>query len=256
MPDVVFALRDEFARDEPDLRRAGDLIGQDPALTGQVLKTINSPFFYCPTKISSVQRAVSMMGLARLANLVTAEALKRILDAGKGPSRVVSEAIMEQLRMASAVAGVVKSVAPDEAYLLAMMQDVGCLIFAELVDGYGSEWLLRAPTAPRALLEYERGVLGVDHVTVGFLLAGNWRLPDHLALAIYHHHVADLVAIEDPATRALIALSRLSTYLASISDGAQDAPEMQDDCESARDELAVAEDDWARLCELATGQPK
>ncbi|WP_342450045.1 HDOD domain-containing protein [Thiorhodococcus minor] len=254
MPDLIFALRQELARDEPDLKHAGDLVAQDPVLTGQVLKTINSPFFYCPTRISSVHRALSMLGLERVANLVTAEAVSRVLDASQGASRLVRDAIMEQARGAATVAGVVRGVAADEAYLFAMMQDVGSLIFAELVENYGSEWLLRAPTAPRALMAYERGLLGIDHATVGFLLAGTWRLPDHLAIAIYRHHVADLLGIEDPRSRALIAVSWLGSYLAGLCHGSEDAPEMQDDCEAALDELAIAEDDWTRLRALAGRQ--
>lgn len=254
MPDLIFALRQELARDEPDLKQAGDLIVQDPVLTGQVLKTINSPFFYCPTKISSVHRALSMLGLGRVANLVTAEAISRVLDASQGASRLVRDAIMEQARSAATVAGVAGCVAADEAYLFAMMQDVGSLIFADLGEDYASEWLLRAPTSPRALMAYERDLLGVDHPIVGFLLAGTWRLPDHLAVAIYRHHVADLLTIEDPKSRALIAISWLGSYLAGLCHGSEDAPEMQDDCEAALAELAIAEDDWSRLRELASTQ--
>lgn len=220
-------------------------------MAGQVLKTINSPFFFCPTKIASVQRAVSLIGLTRVTNLVTAEAVARILGAVEGASRVVWEAIIERAPVTSGLARFVDGIGTDEAYLFAIMQDVGGLIFAELLPDYGTEWLVRSATAPRSLMEYERRVLGVDHGTVGFLLAGTWRLPEHLALAIYHHHCVDTAAIEDDKTRSLIAMSKLSSYLVGMRHGAHDASEMQDDCECALEELGLSHADWAHLREQA-----
>ncbi len=251
IPDVVLALREELIRPEPCVKVAADLIAQDPALTGQLLKMINSPLFAARTKISSVQQAITMIGIERLTNLVTASAIQRMLGANEGAARMVWESTMEQARVAVAIAERVPEVSADTAYLFGMMQNVGSLIFADLLTDYGTVWALRNISAPDDLLRYERTALGIDHATVGFLLAGNWRLPEPVALAIYHHHSATAADLDDPETRALIAISKLVHYLIALSLGIHEQPEMLAYRDAAWQELTIRDEDWSALCDQA-----
>jgi HD-like signal output (HDOD) protein len=250
IPDVVLALRAELTRPEPNVKAASDLIAQDLALTGQILKQVNSPLFARRTKIGSVQQAVMLLGINRLVNLVTAESITRMLGNPKGAARVVWESIMEQARVAVAIAELVDGVNSEEAYLFGIMHDVGSLIFADLLENYGYEWVLRFG-APQSLMAHERAALGVDHTTVGFLLASTWQLPEHLALAIYHHHAATDHNLEDPRVRSLIAIAQLAHYLIALALGNHETPEMLAYRDLARRELEISEDDWSLLCKQA-----
>ena len=247
VPDIVLSLRDELSRAEPDLSRAADLIAQDLAMTGQVLKTINSPLFASRTKISSVKQAVTLIGLKRLTNLVTVEALNCLLDAHEGTAHLILDFIHEQAQMTVLVAAHAPELTLDEAYLFGMMQAVGSLIFADLVADYGNEWVVHAMTAPHALMEYERQQLGTDHVTVGFLLGGIWRLPEPIALAIYHQHTLETQGFSDVRLRALIAVARLARTLMALVRGIEDNPQLLDQRDWALHELALTEDVWSHL---------
>lgn len=247
IPDVVLALRAELTRPEPNLRVVADLIAQDLALTGQILKKVNAPIFARRTKIASVQQAVMLLGINQLVNLVTATSIERMLGDAKGSARVVWESIMEQARVATIISGLVEGIGSEEAYLFGLMHDVGSLIFADLLENYGYEWVLRFG-APQSLMEHERAALGADHATVGFLLASTWQLPEHLALAIYHHHAARDHALDDPRVHSLIAIAQLSHYLIALSLGNHELPEMIAYRDAARRELELSEDDWSSLC--------
>jgi len=251
IPDVVFALRDELGRPEPDIRVAAELISRDVSLTGQVMKAVNSPLFRCRTKITNMHQAVAMMGIARLTNLVTAQAIQRMLGVTEGPAQVVWDGMMVRARAILTVAEVVGGVALDEAYLFGIMQNAGSLIFVEMAPDYGTEWVLRNETDPLGLMEYERKRLGVDHVTVGFLLAGNWRLPEHIALAIYHHHDSDFGFSADSAVGVLVALSKLAHSLVVMRHGNHEQLELPADQEHALRDLAIDDEDWAALCDRA-----
>jgi HD-like signal output (HDOD) protein len=251
IPDVVLALKREVARPEPDLRAISDLVAKDIAITGQLLKTINSPLFNLRSKIGSVQQAVAILGVKRLANLVTAEAINRMLEATDGTVRVIWDSIMEEARVTVAVSRVVKAISEDEAYLFGIMHDVGCLIFGNTSTDYGAEWILRSNASPSALLNYEMTTMGVGHPTVGFLLAGHWQLPEHLALAIYHHHDHGYIEGEDQKVRSLIAMVKLAHHLVALSHGTHEMPEMMAYREDAWQELAIRENDWLELCAQA-----
>ena len=247
IPDIVLALKRQLARPEPDIRSVSDLVAKDIAITGQLLKTINSPAFNPRSKISSVQQAVSMLGIKRLANLVTAEAITRMLQGMDGAVRVIWETIMEEARVTAAIARVVKTVSADEAYLFGIMHDVGCLIFGSAASGYGPEWILRSNVSPKSLLAYEIDSLGIDHATVGFLLARHWQLPEQIALAIYHHHDDGYIPGEDHKVRTLVAMLKLAHYLVALSHGTHEHSEMISYREDAWQELEISEQDWNTL---------
>ncbi|KXX64700.1 HDOD domain-containing protein [Marichromatium gracile] len=251
IPDVVLALRKELNRPDPDLRAAADLIAQDLALSGQVLKTVNSPLFGARAKISSVHQAVTMMGVRRVAALASADAIERALRHSQGgAARVVWESIMEQAHAAVAIARQIGCIDPEEAYLFGLMHDVGSLIFAEQLKDYATVWILHA-ASPNALIEHERKALGVDHTTVGFLLAGTWQLPGYTTLAIYHHHDPQAVKLADARVRTLIAIAKLAYYLRALPQGNQDAPEMLAYLDDARQELEFNDETLSALSEEA-----
>jgi HD-like signal output (HDOD) protein len=250
IPDVVLALRAELKRQEPDLRVISDLIAQDVALTGQILKKVNSPLFSRSNKITSLSQAVSLMGIKRLINLVTADAIEHMLNNPTGAARVVWESVMEQAQIAVAVARHVAHTNSEDVYLFGIMHDVGSLIFADHLPNYGYEWVLRAST-PSSLLAHELAALAVDHTTVGFLLSSIWQLPEQFALAIYHHHDPDYQRLDDARVRCLIAITQLTHALMALPFGAQDQPEMVQYRERARSELELSEEDWAGLCKQA-----
>ena len=73
---------------------------------------------------------------------------------------------------------------------------------------------------------YEQAAMGVDHGTVGFLLAANWKLPESLALAICHHHASEHLETADSRVSHLIALAKLAHSLIALSRGTHELPEM------------------------------
>lgn len=251
VPDVVLTLRKELTHAEPRIKVAAMLISQDPALTGQILKMVNSPMFSSVNKISNIQQASMMLGISRLVNLVTVEAIQRLHGAAEGTARSVWETIMEQARATVAVAERVPEVSVDEAYLFGIMHDVGSLVFSDLIPDYGTVWSLHNLSSPSSLTEYEREMVGVDHPTVGFLLAGNWHLPESVALAIYHHHSANASELDDIQARTLIAISKLAHYLIALPLGIHEQPEMLAYREAALQELTIRDNDWTALCEQA-----
>lgn len=244
VPDIVLSLRNELRRSDPDLIQAADLVARDLVMTGQVLKTINSPLFASRAKISSVRQAVTLIGLRRLTNLVTAEAFSRLIGEREGGARLILDFIQEQARIAATVATLAPELTQDEAYLFGLMQGVGSLIFADLIEDYGNEWALQALTAPQTLMDYERRALGTDHVTVGFLLAGTWRLPEAVALAIYHQHTPEPPQQFEAHPRALIAIARLARVLLALRRGIEDNPILLDQRDWGLNELAVTPETW------------
>ncbi|QIK37738.1 HDOD domain-containing protein [Caldichromatium japonicum] len=247
MPDVVLALRNELSKEEPDLGRAADLIAQDLAMTAQILKTINSPGFASRIKVTSIKQAVGLIGIKRLANLVTAEAFNRLLSDRREGTRLILDFVREQAWAMMALTALTSALEPEELYLFGMMQSAGSVIFADLNQDYVNEWAIHALTAPQLLVECERRLFKADHATVGFLLAGVWRLPEPLSLAIYHQHALSLPPPCEGQLCTLIALAQLARALIALRRGIEDNADLLDRRDWALHELAIPLDPWERF---------
>lgn len=251
MPDVVQALQQEMQSPEPDIKAASALIAQDLAITGQLLKTINSPAFNLGAKVTSVHQAAALIGLKRLENLVRAEAVNQMLGEQPGAVRVLWESVIEEAQLMADISHAVSGLTDDEAYLFGMMHDVGSLIFAALMPDYGTVWSLNSNSTPHELIDYEKRTFGVDHSVLGFLLARHWQFPEYLAVAICHHHAPGVTNAEDDRVRQLIALAKFAHYLIALSQGTDDLPEMRAYREESWQDLDIDEADWQALCSKA-----
>lgn len=62
------------------------VISLDPVLTGQVLKLINSAYYSLMNKVTSLTRAIIMLGLNTVKNLALSTAIIRSVDQAKKPN--------------------------------------------------------------------------------------------------------------------------------------------------------------------------
>lgn len=73
LPDICVRLRAVLDDPRSDASEIGKLISLDPSLTAKVLKLANSSLFRFPSQITSITKAISVVGGEALYNLVVAE---------------------------------------------------------------------------------------------------------------------------------------------------------------------------------------
>jgi HD-like signal output (HDOD) protein len=251
IPDIVMALRTELAAPDPDSKKVSDLIAQDPGLSGELIRLINSPLYGGVSNISSIHQAVVRMGMQQVINVVTAETVKQTLGGVNSRVHNIWESLVETANAAMSVARLVDDIEPDEAYLLGMMHDVGTLILGSLRADYGQVWDLNI-SAPVTVLNREQGMFGTNHTVLGYLLAHHWKIPDPMPSAIYLHHRTDCAGISDSRLRAMIAVIKLASVLRHLPLRDMELPEMIQYRMAAQRELMIPRDDWDQLCREAT----
>lgn len=76
----AIALKVRKAADDPDinLNAMGDVIGQDPSLTARIIKIANSAYLGRSVKVTSVNQAVTRIGLRQIKNIATALAMEQL----------------------------------------------------------------------------------------------------------------------------------------------------------------------------------
>ena len=166
------------------------VVERDPAMAARILKVANSVRFGTRRDISTVEHAISMLGLAETMNLALSFSLVRefksktsLFDHQQYWRRSVISAV------AAAEIGSLFHVANrDELFMAGLINDIGMLALNETLPEYG-----RLSASSRGdhsrLIEIERHELQTDHAAVGAWLLQRWGLPERLVCAVRDNHV-------------------------------------------------------------------
>jgi putative nucleotidyltransferase with HDIG domain len=174
-----------------DLNR---VISLDPVLTGQVLKLINSAYYSLPNRVASLTRAIIMLGINTVKNLVLATSVLASFKRAKTIQSVpIDDFWAHSLGtgvISKAIAQAQKVPAADlEAYFVAgLMHDLGKLPMIICFPESYDQAIEAARHEQIALCHTEKRVLGFDHSQIGRLIAAKWKFDEAMVQAIVDHH--------------------------------------------------------------------
>ena len=182
----IIALIDD---DRAGAKKLVELIERDQALTARLLRLANSAFFGQARKVSTIPRAVLLLGFSTVRNLALGVKVWDTL--GTGVSRKELEALWTHSVQVAALARVIarqrRQVNPDEAFTTGLLHDVGQLVLAlRFKELYWDT--VRKATSTEHLVGLEQSSVGVDHAEVGSWLLEAWNLPAVMVEAVRRHH--------------------------------------------------------------------
>lgn len=212
VPDILVDLYAELENEEPNTEFVSNLVSMDPAITGQVLKLVNSSLFGLGQPVKSIHQAIVLLGLSQIRNLVTAAAFKKNMHAKSSAAIQVWNDSLRGAQVAMNIADQVQGVSQDEVYLAALLHNCGALLLAEKFIIY-EQLIALEIKLPVSLLKKETQYFGTNHAVIGYLFAAHWKLPRRVCQAIYLHHNLRFDEIDDSELRALIAILRLAHLL-------------------------------------------
>lgn len=216
MPAIAMQVLDLTQRADVDIAEIARIISKDPALSGKILKTVNSSFYGRSQNVSTISHALVILGLQSVKTLVLGFSLVSNLSKtrSKGFNHVnYWKRSIFAATAARNVASKMNIVQQEEAFLAALLADIGMLVL-DLVVGeqYGELYSKAASHGDLARLEME--TLGMTHADVGGLLAEQWKLPPLLTVPISKHHSSE--TITDPMLRKLTELVAFAGRCADI----------------------------------------
>jgi len=190
LPAVV--LRINQAIDDPDSNATtiGRIVNEDPALTAQLLKLVNSPFYGFASRIDTVFRAIAIVGHQELRHLVlVAHALKTFNDM---PNELVSMATYWRRSLSvGVIARVLASYARERdierLFISGLLHDIGSLLIYQQLPCEASDILRRSQVEGVAIRDLEQQLLGFDHAQAGSALLDAWGLPAVLVDSVRYH---------------------------------------------------------------------
>ncbi len=192
---------------EASLKDLVEVVERDPAITANLLKMANSAYMGLPVKVDSVQQAVSMLGLQKVVEMVLSQNLSGNLNR---PQKGYGLAKGDLWRQSLAVAMVARSLARQKdlmglpaIYTAALLKDIGKVILHEFVTDQLEAIQKIVTEKGMSFVEAENDVLGMDHTTLGGIIAKQWQFSPHMIYMIENHHLTNHASRNDPATATL-----------------------------------------------------
>jgi diguanylate cyclase (GGDEF)-like protein len=166
-------------RDDATMPQIAQLIKTDPALSGRILRFVNSAAFGARRPIIDIQDAVLKMGMQAVRNFTLSLSLISNNSTGKCSAFSYTAYWAQSLAMAAATAAITareRTIAPEESFTLGLLSDIGRLAFATAWPEVYSNCLNVAQD--EQLLAMERNHFGIDHQELSLILLADWGFPE------------------------------------------------------------------------------
>jgi HD-like signal output (HDOD) protein len=220
LPDVYLRLKSVL--DDPDycMGDVANVLSHDPAMTARLLRLVNSAYFGLASKIDTVNRAISMLGVQQVHDLVLAASVAQTFE---GMSNHVMD--MEKYwrnsvycAIAARELAVMCNVLDGERVFVAgLLRDIGHLIMYQAAPVPAMQALQQAKKQGAPLYKVEWAMLGIDYAKIGGALMRQWNLPRSLWEPA-ECHVEPALSQEYRLFTVLVHLASLITHAAQDSN--------------------------------------
>jgi putative nucleotidyltransferase with HDIG domain len=200
-----------------DLNR---VISLDPVLMGKVLKLINSAYYGLSQQVTTLVRAIIMLGVNTVKNLALSTAVIDKLGDKKAFQALDRALNMDGFWRHSLAAGTMskliakkRGVDPkfvEEYFTAGLLHDIGKIPLNNVFPEHYVETIAYSDRERVPIHKAEAAVLGTDHQEIGGVIADSWRLDPGISDTIRHHH--DYLGYEGPAKDILYTLAVADFY--------------------------------------------
>lgn len=241
LPTVAVEILRLMRDDNTGASALAAVIQQDPALTGRILKMVNSSLFGLAREVSSPTQAVNMLGMRTVKVMALSFSLVGAVRASETAGmdysafwrRSVSSAVTARL-LARAVA---RELAED-AFVCGLLSDLGMMAAWRCApDEYGRVLSLAAEGG-RHITEIEIECLDLTHARLSSVLLEAWGLPARLCHAVAAHHGEGLDTVRGPGA-TLGRITYCSALIAELFCGELDAAQLDEIKACCRRQLGI-----------------
>ncbi len=248
-PAVAAQVIDLAEKPNVHLAQVAQAISCDASLAAKIMRVANSAMYARRRSSTNLRQALVVLGLHATVTLALGFSLLPLLKRSAEENKLLSHTWRRSLMSgicARAVGNVSTRFNAEEAFLSALLQDVGIMgldrVFPGFYDG-ASEFI----EDHEALIKFEHGKLEADHAQVGAWLLRQWNLPEYLqdAVAVSHRLHGTRAADSSQHLSRCVAMSGL---LADIwLDGCKDHAAVRKIARVAVKELEISSEDFNRI---------
>ncbi len=223
LPAVATKLMSIGSVEDIDLDEVIELIESDPAMSTTILSMCRTADKGLGDKITSVRRAVIMLGLEAVQVAALSVHVYAQLESQSSENQGAdSESSVfdrsgfwiHSLAVACGAESIARAhpklgVSPEQAYLSGLLHDMGKLSLDLVLPKAYERVLTMSKSRQCAICLVERTMLGLDHHTAGKRLCEHWKLPDPIRDAIWLHS-QPIASLPEGSNRSVVSIVTLA----------------------------------------------
>lgn len=181
LPTVYLHVREELDSPNGSPLGVARAIGADPAMTASILRLVNSAFYGFGRQIDNIQRAVTVLGLQQVHDLVLAISVSTAFSGLKPLYLDLPEfwrgSVLRGLA-AREIGRVHGLLGAERLFVMGLLSDIGHLVLYQTVPELAHAANTSASRGDAPLIQCERQLVGCDHAEIGACLLSQWNLPE------------------------------------------------------------------------------
>ncbi|MBN4080402.1 HDOD domain-containing protein [Beggiatoa alba] len=196
MPELVVRLLRLRNNRHARVEQLAEIIVLDPAISAQVIRYANSPFFGRYRQVKSLYDAIfRVLGYESVIHLALGVAIGKVfrlpMGGPVGQSRIWKNATYSAALCQKLATKIHwdKRLQPGIAYLCALLHNIGFMVIGQLFK-HEFIWLNKVIQAehgsPITLIETK--LLGISHTEVAAIIMKQWQMPEEVITAAQQHH--------------------------------------------------------------------
>jgi len=167
------------------------VIQMDPVLTAKVLKIVNSAFYGLRQEITSLNKAMILVGMNTIKSLAISTAVVNSFKIeGDGiksedfwkysvGTGVLCSLLAKEARMPKSEA--------EDLFIIGLLHCIGKAFFLQFYPEEYNELISRAESENLSTGDLETEIFGMNHCEVGGILAEKWKLPEQVVDGVRYY---------------------------------------------------------------------
>lgn len=209
LPEVYLKFRRVMENPNSDIGDFSEVVCCDPNLAGTVLKVVNSAFFGFPGQIDSISRAINLLGIGSLHDMVLGASAMSSLDFPNDivPLKTFWRCSLFTGVLARLLANQLNIRKSESLFIIGLLHEIGHLIIYSKYPWQAKQIIASLPQGNQMIHEAEQSILGFHYGQMGARLMAQWQLPLNFQIITYYQ----------PTTRA--PDYQLGTALVHVAHG-------------------------------------
>lgn len=186
MPNVMVKALSVIKNPTTGIAELAKIMQADQSISTKTLSLVNSAFYGFRQQITSINKALVILGMMKAKNIIMSLALKQMMTA-QG-SRDLWEHSIKCAVAAEIIAKEYKIINPDDAFVIGFLHDIGKMLLNAKNPLKYSKVRYLAQQGNVDLVELEDNQFGTNHCILGAYISKKWQLPVILTNCIRYHH--------------------------------------------------------------------
>jgi HD-like signal output (HDOD) protein len=219
LPVVIQQIQKAIANPKNSMAQISNIIEKDQGLSVRTLKLVNSAYYGLREQVTSIKKAIVILGLETLHNLMLGLSVINLF--GREKNTVFKHDDFWEHALACAmlsreIGKIAKYEELDHCFISGLLHDVGKLIFEQFLHEEYIRVLEITQKNKKPLVPFENSVFKFNHCDVGAFIAMRWKLPIHLLIVIKYHHFLNSLPPEFLKYKTLLTIVSKSNQLCHL----------------------------------------